>query len=381
MITSKNRNFGLDAVRAIAITLVLLGHTIVFFPNDQSIVTDMLQVLGVYGVEIFFVLSGFLIGNILIKLIETTSFTLKVVLHFWIRRWFRTLPLYFIVLILNVVLLYFFFDALPDRLWKYFLFLQNFSNEYLPFFPESWSLSIEEYAYLLAPIGLFLTVKFFNWLNLDKRKVFLLNALILICVFLFLKYMFYQNNIDIKQTFKSWNVSLKAIVIYRLDSIFIGFVLVYFFNSRNEYFMKNRLLMLCSGAFVLSILLVALYIYPLNQHNTFFWNVLYLPMNSLAIGAVLPYFYFLDIKPKRFKSFIRSISLYSYSMYLLHYTFISYFIYQWIDLKQLNWTVGVFCSIMYLGAVYVISRVSYCYIEQPLTELRDSKFIKSFFSK
>ena len=60
------------------------------------------------GVELFFVLSGFLIGGILIKTFQKdNSFGIKTISNFWIRRWFRTLPNYDLILILNIIVVYF----------------------------------------------------------------------------------------------------------------------------------------------------------------------------------------------------------------------------------------------------------------------------------
>src|ERR1039458_8648984 len=87
------RNFGLDALRAAAIMMVLLCH-----------MTGALKFLGIYGVELFFVLSGFLIGDILIRSAARKGrFEFKDLTEFWTRRWFRTLPNYYWFLALYLV--------------------------------------------------------------------------------------------------------------------------------------------------------------------------------------------------------------------------------------------------------------------------------------
>ena len=63
----KNRNFGLDIPRATAIILVLISHSRMFFTADNPNNLKFLSICGLLGVEIFFVLSGFLIGKILIN--------------------------------------------------------------------------------------------------------------------------------------------------------------------------------------------------------------------------------------------------------------------------------------------------------------------------
>ena len=91
----KNRIFGLDIMRTFAILAVMFGHSIFFLPTS---IKDQLHAFVIDGVNIFFVLSGFLIGGILIRDFEKKK-TIKVLFNFWIRRWFRTLPNYFLILI------------------------------------------------------------------------------------------------------------------------------------------------------------------------------------------------------------------------------------------------------------------------------------------
>jgi peptidoglycan/LPS O-acetylase OafA/YrhL len=95
-----NRVFGLDLLRFIAILMVLLGHGKMVLPQHiKPIFDDFL----LDGVAIFFVLSGFLIGGILIKQLEREQPTLGGLTHFWKRRWMRTLPAYLVVLVFLLV--------------------------------------------------------------------------------------------------------------------------------------------------------------------------------------------------------------------------------------------------------------------------------------
>ena len=86
------RVYGLDVFRAFAILFVLIGHSF-----EHSKIPPQLQVfgrLGILGVELFFVLSGFLIGSIIMRLIDKNSFqNFSDIVIFWKRRWLRTLPL------------------------------------------------------------------------------------------------------------------------------------------------------------------------------------------------------------------------------------------------------------------------------------------------
>src|SRR5258708_1726234 len=98
--TEHKRIYGLDILRAIAILLVLYSHSIPFLSGIFS--SKLLSLPIIDGVSIFFVLSGFLIGGILIKIIEKEGVSKVGLLNFWIRRWMRTLPLYYFVLTLLI---------------------------------------------------------------------------------------------------------------------------------------------------------------------------------------------------------------------------------------------------------------------------------------
>jgi peptidoglycan/LPS O-acetylase OafA/YrhL len=144
----ERRNSGLDLVRTAAILLVLAGHG---FQVARGAPADSCAYLlnGAIGVDLFFVLSGLLIGGQAFR-DDPLLGRREQLTRFWTRRWFRTLPLYFLVL--------FFYAALKPLLgfpfsgwsWRFLFFGQN----YLPLsdFVQSWSLCIEEQFYLVLPI-------------------------------------------------------------------------------------------------------------------------------------------------------------------------------------------------------------------------------------
>ncbi len=148
--TPSTRGFGLDAVRAVAILLVLFAHDAAYlgawfgFPVPLS-----LSLAGMYGVELFFVLSGLLIGRLLFDIAQYGP-TLRNLGIFLTRRWMRTLPLYFLWLAILLVVrpppMAFSWHAL-----HYATLTQNLATG-MPttdFFAVTWSLTIEEWFYLL----------------------------------------------------------------------------------------------------------------------------------------------------------------------------------------------------------------------------------------
>jgi peptidoglycan/LPS O-acetylase OafA/YrhL len=144
----QSRDPNTDLIRASAIALVLIHHIgqeLTFLPEA---VHSFLR-LGAYGVDLFFVLSGWLIGRLYWN--ERVKFGDVEVRRFWLRRWFRTVPPYLAALPAAYGAVYLFRGDLFD--WRYLLFLQNYKLQ-MPFFLASWSLCVEEHFYLLLPLTL-----------------------------------------------------------------------------------------------------------------------------------------------------------------------------------------------------------------------------------
>ncbi|MCZ6838717.1 MAG: acyltransferase [Alphaproteobacteria bacterium] len=155
---SPGRIGSLDGLRGIAILSVVLLHWLIR-PNRESIESVSLQLYEAlnqtaHGVDIFFVISGFLIGRILLSRSENHGF-LKA---FYIRRFLRIVPLYFAVIFLFFVvrLLFGGYPADVAPIWSYFLFVNNLLNAYgtpnIDEFGAYWSLAIEEQFYLSSAL-------------------------------------------------------------------------------------------------------------------------------------------------------------------------------------------------------------------------------------
>ena len=154
----KEKIFGLDLLRCLAICAVLFAHTFYLLPFSIQAESIVLRCFGFIGVEIFFVLSGYLVGKILINLFSNNPVNFRTTFYFWIRRWFRTLPNYYVALMASAGLFYFshkfFVFSEPSNL-LYFIFSQNLFTSHPGFFQNAWSLSVEEWFYLLLPLPFF----------------------------------------------------------------------------------------------------------------------------------------------------------------------------------------------------------------------------------
>lgn len=147
-VSDKHRLNGLDTLRAIAIIIVLIYHYKVVVSRENLF--GFISSLGWAGVDLFFVLSGYLIGNqILSVLSKGQDFSLKL---FYIRRFLRTLPNYYVVLAFYLLFPVALGGTATAPLWSFLTFTQNLGLGPGETFTHSWSLCIEEQFYLIFPV-------------------------------------------------------------------------------------------------------------------------------------------------------------------------------------------------------------------------------------
>ncbi len=159
----------LDGLRGVAILLVLLFHYIsiegLTKTGSWSFILQRIVIMGWTGVDLFFVLSGFLIGGILIDARGSPTYFKT----FYVRRFFRIIPVYYLW-ILGYVLLVSMGGAfvrahshsgavlqVGQAIYAHFLFLQNLGFIHVSgltgaWFSHTWSLAVEEQFYLVAPL-------------------------------------------------------------------------------------------------------------------------------------------------------------------------------------------------------------------------------------
>ncbi len=354
-------------MRATAILMVVIGHCVWIVPERDSFIHQLLVLSGFFGVEIFFVLSGFLIGKILYQLYLNSDFSLATVFYFLKRRWFRTLPNYFLVLVLNLLIASIVGYAALSW-WKYFFFWQNLHTTMLPFFPESWSLSVEEFAYLTLPFFLLFLGLFIKPTN--KSRFFLGSVIVLIVIFFCAK-IGYHNTTQ-NTTLIQWNLSLKAVVIYRLDSIFIGVLCSWLYYQFELLWKKYQVLTMGIGTllFFFQFFVIGYLGWGIETHP-WLWNVIYLPLLSIAVACFLPFLSEWKSSGLFWEKPIVWLSKISYSMYLLHYSVILLLMKQYLSYDAQNvFEVGVFI-LGYFTMTLVLSHLLYRFYELPLMNLRD----------
>ena len=211
--------YGLDHLRALAILLVLGFHyQLSYFGYPEW--TKQFNQFGWTGVDLFFVLSGFLISSQLFaQLKKGKNISLK---EFFLKRFFRIIPIYYVVV--GIYFCFPFFrekEALPP-LWKFLTFTQNFGLDIKNFgtFSHAWSLCVEEHFYLFLPLILI----FLQTTRLLKKGYWLL-IILFVAGFATRLYSWYEGylpTIGDESLLASWTKFVYYPTYNRLDGLLVG---------------------------------------------------------------------------------------------------------------------------------------------------------------
>jgi peptidoglycan/LPS O-acetylase OafA/YrhL len=331
--------------------------------------------MGTVGVDLFFVLSGYLIGGLILKQINSGRTAFRDFMYFWVRRWFRTLPNYFLILILNVALFYFLYGTFVKGTTYYFVFLQNFADPHPDFFTEAWSLSIEEFAYIIGPLLLF----FLLWLKKATSKGTLyLAAVILIITIAVLFRIYYQYTAG-SDTLESWSANLRKVVIYRIDSIYYGFIGAYMASYYVVIWSRYKYQFLWLGLVLFIGMHLPIFLNSITpSSHPFFYNILYLPLMSLSLLLFFPMFSAWKIG-HRLKFTITYTSILSYGVYLLNYSIVLLTIQHFVDMDDVSVLAKILILFGYWFLTFYLAHLLYTYFEKPLMDIRDSNYIKRLF--
>lgn len=171
------------------------------------------RVGGFIGVELFFVLSGFLIGTIAWQSFKVATKETPWIFDFLKRRWLRTLPNYYLFLAVNWAFLFLaIIPGHPADLKLFLVFAQNLAWRHPPVFGEAWSLAVEEIFYLIFPLGLLVLGAVITC----KRTVFLTVTATLLITPLLARFL------AVEMHDPPWDEGVRKVVIFRLDALMVG---------------------------------------------------------------------------------------------------------------------------------------------------------------
>lgn len=322
----QSRAVGPDVLRSLAILLVMLVH----LPVEAT--PSMLVGVRTYawlGVDIFFVLSGFLIGNQLFKEVSRTGgINLK---SFYLRRAFRILPAFYVVLGLYAV-----FPVLRDAptmqpFWTFATFTVNFDFDPRVgrAFTQAWSLCVEEHFYLVLPLLVLLLHRRIG----THWSLFIAASLLL--AGLALRYAIWEHQVGtlvyagkLREAFAVYLRDVYYPTYTRLDGLVFGVVLAVARHFKPELcnrYAPPRVALPLGLAFVASAIVLFSLRGPLEGTNLFL--VFQAQLGAVAgfplisIGIALIFCAMLDLEP-----FLRrlpfpgaaAVATLSYSLYLTH---------------------------------------------------------------
>ena len=334
----------LDGIRAIAIIAVIFYH-LKFTVYDLKIFSG-----GFLGVDIFFVISGYIITSLILKeLDQNRSFSF---VNFYLRRARRILPVLYLVILVSIPIVLFFLRPadvvnFSSSILYSLVFLSNYyfyknTTAYgdelsldIPFL-HTWTLSIEEQFYLVLPIFFFIVYKFY------KTKIFTFLAILIFLSLVFSQWASLYHHIfnfyfSLSRAWELLVGTLTAYIHYKKKikykkysneiNSFLGLVLIFF----SFFFFKTE-----------------------SAHPSFFTLI---PI----IGTCLIIF-FIDKKTFMYRFLSNRvlvfIGLISYSLYLWHYPLISF-----VRILEFNFN-NFIVKILILGLVFFLSLLSFFFVEK-----------------
>ncbi|MEY4508213.1 MAG: hypothetical protein RLZZ450_335 [Pseudomonadota bacterium] len=365
----------LDLLRGVAILLVLLRHPLVD-PHETGLLLPLAGVihhLSWTGVDLFFVLSGFLVGGLLFD--ELRRHSRLDVTRFIIRRGFKIWPPYFVYLFLVYFILVF---EDPEHHWgralssltPNLLHLQNYLGSPRA---HTWSLAVEEHFYLLLPFLL-------KWCfptrlapSASRKRLLLTAALVLSSCLLF------RLTVNLARPFQETTHYFPTHI--RVDSMFFGVLLAYFYQHgviTLEWAAQRRARLLAIGLVLISPMAV------FGLRHPFAWTVgytlLYLGYGAILLGVLGtpvgqgPLGRFFTSAPARALAWL---GYFSYSIYLWHMDVVPE-IGRWLLLQvfgtaqpELRYVVGV---MLYVPAAALMGAGAAKLVEGPSLKLRDRWF-------
>jgi peptidoglycan/LPS O-acetylase OafA/YrhL len=303
---------------------------------------------GWIGVELFFVLSGFLIGS---QLLQSVAKEGRVDFkRFYLKRSFRILPSYYFVLTLYYLWPSFREHPEMDPAWKFILFAMNYGRKGEAF-SHAWSLCIEEHFYLIFPS----IVALWMWRPKIFRPVLLISCALVGVVAL--RYYLWSTNAPFYPS------------VYRpththIDGLVVGVMLAAL--REKQPLVWQRLVSYPSGIFITGLVLVGIGVYQgFSEVFSYVWSFTFISVGfgALVVAAMAPGFWLATLK-------IRGVSwlaAMAFTLYLTHKQMIhmaARVVGDYMEHRAL--TIALSISFMLLAACVV-----HYGIERPFLKLRD----------
>ena len=363
-----SRHSGLDLLRACAIVLVFMYHYMVFVSGEPTF--GWLSRIGWVGVDLFFVLSGYLIGNQLFKgLSQGQQLSLR---RFYWRRALRTWPVFWLVLAAFFLLPELMGGNTPPPLWRFLTFTQNYQLMPGTAFSHAWSLCIEEQFYFLLPLLTLICLR----LGHKVRHAFYLMAALILAAICYRYQMWQSYGLITDGQTRYFNAFIYYSSFARMDELLPGLAVALLKNAYPNRWAalaqhQQKLQLIAFGAVALMLYLLLNYAYINGYGYGFFATVFGYSLLAMAFALLL----MSVLQPGSLLAKWRvpgaaTLALWSYSLYLVHKP-IGYIVKQQAQAQA--WSDSTVLSLNIILSL-AVSALLYKLVEAPAMALRDRIF-------
>jgi peptidoglycan/LPS O-acetylase OafA/YrhL len=351
----RERQPGLDLLRALAIVVVVIYHAgIMGFP-----LPGVAHRFGWIGVDLFFVLSGYLIGGQLLTPIARGE-GIKLG-RFFARRALRILPAYLVILAIYFLLPP--WREYPEMfpLWKFLLSVQNIGLRGGTAFSHAWSLAVEDQFYLLLPLVLLLVIR-------SRRAAMIIPCAIVLGGLALRWFLARQNLGNGGVSYRGFQTWIYYATSTRLDPLVFGVVIAAVEKFRPHWW--QRLLNLAPWLWLPGLaLIVSAFLIEVPEVITVTAAVWQFPLIALGMAALLVCSVSPRLPFRRFKipgaAFIASIA---YSAYLIQ-KLVIHFVAQFCSAHDIALTSAVALVGVQI-CVYAAAIILFFAVERPFLQLR-----------
>ncbi|MEM7548923.1 MAG: acyltransferase [Bacteroidota bacterium] len=342
------RNIGLDFLRGIAVILVLFAH------SDYD---SILQDIGWVGVDLFFVLSGFLVSGLVFKEFKrNNSFDAK---RFLIRRGFKIYPPFYIFLlttiILNYVLYQEFFEL--NLILREVFYLQSYK---LGIWHHTWTLALEEHFYLLLTMLSVIIIG--SKIRFSKTGSLISIFLLIVLVFTF-RYGTALKHID-EVPYFLFKTHIRG------ENIIWGILIAYLYHFTNFYqwFSKRTTLWL-----LLSVILFIPNFFFIG--GGFVLNTFGITLNGISFSVLVLIFLNLFENKKVNKGYDLGSIIFKPILFTAYVGLHSYSIYLWhLLIKRVMYALKAGNVPIYFLLALTFGIIFSIIIEKPFLKIRDKNF-------
>lgn len=335
---------GLDTLRAFAVIFVILEHWKLPFDFGPTVNSFFKSITpnGTFGVDLFFVLSGFLITSILLNARENDNANrLGIIKNFIIRRALRIFPIYYLIIFFLYLIKY---PLLKETIFWHLTYTSNvffYKTQHWNNFSHTWSLSVEEQFYLIWPwLIVLLNKRFLKYVFIFSILIGIYTTIITATVlnnkfgYILMPSCMHAFGIGGLYAYLKYDTSIQIIFHKILKIAFPLALLFHFYLSITNY---TGYLNLLSGFFD-SIISVMLIHFTINIKDGWLKahlieNKVLMKIGELSYGIYLMHYVMMGIYIKAMTTYIspdstlRSIALNPYFSYIINLFFLFLFSY------------------------------------------------------